>query len=745
LAGIVTLKIPSGVYKNGTRYQSKGRYYDSHLVRFYEDTKRPVGGWQILQETTPEVVGAITAKDLCTDANGTAVTSHTPDSGFTAWQGGIGAFALNATIQSNKIAYMIAAGGGSQVQHNFTATTLPFASFDYMVTLGRPADGANQQAGFFFRGNGNQYNGVTNDGIYVYWDRVSSTLVDLKLRVQEAGTDGQQVTVLANYAWAQNTEQCLGVVVSGNSVQVYTAAAGYQGALIQDRTDRGSAVTLTAGHTLNDSSHRRFGAWLRQNPAVTFTFDTFVLKVANTAATVDPVAVTGTTRKLLAWKNDGVVGNLAIGTNSKIYVFSAGGLTDLTPGDLTAGTVDTESAVGEYGAGAYGSGNYGEGDLAQAVQVEAGSWQLDTFGEFLVGVMTADGRLLYWDGLAVAMEVATGAPTSNKAVVTTAERFVVLLGAGGDPRKVQWPDRETIDTDDSPDCWTPDTDNEAGDFLLPGTGDLLFGKRGANETLLFTSDDVWAMRYVGGTLVYSFVQLGTKCGACSRHAGAMVDGKAFWMDLRGFFKYDGQVQPLPLDVTDYVFSDFNKTQAAKVFAVTVSAFGEIYWFYPSANSDEPNRYVCYNYIENHASIGQLTRTAGIDRDGVFEYPTLAKVSAVYQHERGTSHEDEDETVEAPYLESGPIELGEGERVMDILGVIPDESQNGAQEVGALSMTLFTAYRPDSDETEHGPYTMSARTDVRLNARTVRVRHDEIVEGDWRLGDVRLEVASGGER
>src|SRR5262249_3994889 len=40
------LAIPPGVYRNGTEYQSKGRYYDANLVRFYEGTIRPKGGWR---------------------------------------------------------------------------------------------------------------------------------------------------------------------------------------------------------------------------------------------------------------------------------------------------------------------------------------------------------------------------------------------------------------------------------------------------------------------------------------------------------------------------------------------------------------------------------------------------------------------------------------------------------------------------------------------------------------------------
>ena len=40
------LALPPGVYRNGTILQSRGRYYDSNLVRWYEGDLRPMGGWQ---------------------------------------------------------------------------------------------------------------------------------------------------------------------------------------------------------------------------------------------------------------------------------------------------------------------------------------------------------------------------------------------------------------------------------------------------------------------------------------------------------------------------------------------------------------------------------------------------------------------------------------------------------------------------------------------------------------------------
>lgn len=44
---------PPGLYQNGTKYQSKGRWFDGNLVRFYENIVGPIGGWrQVLDNST---------------------------------------------------------------------------------------------------------------------------------------------------------------------------------------------------------------------------------------------------------------------------------------------------------------------------------------------------------------------------------------------------------------------------------------------------------------------------------------------------------------------------------------------------------------------------------------------------------------------------------------------------------------------------------------------------------------------
>lgn len=432
---------------------------------------------------------------------------------------------------------------------------------------------------------------------------------------------------------------------------------------------------------------------------------------------------------MLAWRaNDGTA-HLVMGTPGTLYHFSGGVLTNITPSGFTAGQADASTARALYGAGAYGAGVYGTGDSAQEALIEAQNWAMDSFGEDLVACAHSDGKLYYWDksvgGVATTI---SSAPTGCVGVVVTPERFIVALGAGGDRRKVQWSDQESTTS------WTPSETNQAGDFPLTGVGQILAGRRSRNETLIWTDADLFAMRYVGGTLVYSIQQVGSACAAISRRAMAVVDTKAAWMGARSFFTYDGYVSPLPSDVGDYVFSDLNRTQVSKIWADVRSEFGEVTWNYPSAGSTECDRYVTYNYAAGHWLIGTLGRTAGVDR-GVFPVPILCDSSGnAWKHESGNSHGGL-----TPFAESGPVEIGSGDQVMHVTGLIPDE-----KTLGGVQLSLIAAMHPTATETTYGPYSMANPTSVRITARQVRLKVTQASAG-WRMGTPRLEVTPGGRR
>jgi len=443
-------------------------------------------------------------------------------------------------------------------------------------------------------------------------------------------------------------------------------------------------------------------------------------------------AVTGSCRAIIAWRDDSNTRFIALGTHSKLFAMNqAGTLKDITPTSFTTGYASAQIGVG-YGYGTYGNFAYGVARPDTGSIIPATTWSLDTWGEYLVACSNADGKLYEWQlgfttpTLAAAI---TNAPTGNKALLVTAERILFALGAGGNPRKVQWCDQEDNTV------WTPAATNQAGDFELTTPGSLMAGKRVKGVNLLFTDVDVHTANYIGAPFIYGFEKAGSGCGLISAQSVAAIDTAAIWMSSSGFWIYDGYVKPLPCDVSDYIFTNINYSQKSKVYAVHNSQFGEIWWFYPSSGSNENDSYVTYNYREQHWSIGLLDRTAGVDA-GVFTYPLMVDPDGlVYEHEVGFNYEGA-----TLFAESGPIQIGNGDNVMKVREVIPDE-----QTLGEAVVSFKTRLYPTGTQSTFGPFTAANPTNVRFSGRQVNMRVTGAVLADWRVGVFRLDAVASGKR
>jgi hypothetical protein len=438
--------------------------------------------------------------------------------------------------------------------------------------------------------------------------------------------------------------------------------------------------------------------------------------------------VTGKARCVLTWTDNSGDAWIGIGTHSKLYAMDrAGTLTDITPSGFVPGNPDATFAGG-YGSLDYGEDTYGTPRAATTTLSPASVWTLDTWGETLVGCMAEDGKIYEW-GLNVANDATqiSGSPTA-RAVVVTAERIMFALGAAGNPRTVKWSNQEDNTS------WTASGTTQAGDFNLQTSGRLMCGKRVRGATLLLTDVDAHVATYQGRPFIYGFERVGTNCGVASQQGVAVIDGQAVWMGPNGFWSFDGFVKPLNCEVSDYVFSDINADQISKVYAVHNSAFGEVWWFYPSSAATEIDRYVIWNYRENHWSIGEMVRLCGVDR-GALLYPLMVgNDGVIYEHEVGFDHSGA-----VPFVESGPMELGNGDNVVMCRQLIPDD-----KTTGQVTAKFYTRFWPNTTQTEHGPYTLESPTSVRFTGRQVSVRYVG-TDVDWRVGTPRLEVTEGGLR
>lgn len=441
-------------------------------------------------------------------------------------------------------------------------------------------------------------------------------------------------------------------------------------------------------------------------------------------------------RGMHTWQSLNKTAYLAGGSHDQLVVMTGGGtLYDITPSDLATGREDADVNIG-YGGGSYNYGRYGQPIQVteNSIPEDATTWAIDNFGEDLVACHYDDGRILFWDvGTSPATASAlANAPTNNLGIVVTEERFIFALGADNNSRKVQWCDREAATT------WTAAATNEAGDIELQTTGQIMQGIRTRGQTLIITDTDAHTARYLGPPYVYGFERVGTSCGSISRKSASDVDAGVFWMGQRGFYRFDGNsVTQIPCDVHDYVFNDFNTAQQSKVWSVANGQYGEIWWFYCSASSTEIDRYVAFDYKENHWLIGNLSRTSGVER-GVFRYPLFAghdTDSDVYDHEVGYNFDNE-----TTFAETGPISIGVGDQIAKVTKLVTDEITQGD-----VNVTFKTRFHPNATETTHGPFTPANPTSVRFSGRQLRMRVEGQRPTAWKVGNMRIDATAGGRR
>ena len=642
---LVKVDIPAGIYNHGNELDSKGRWLDSSLVRWTNNSAQPVGGWVYFAD----VEQLITNGDF-TDATGWSVTLAS----------GTGTISQNTT--NGEINFDI--NGTGEVFRDASASLEAGTTYFVEITIESLVSGTILP----------KLDGVSGTAI-------TTADVDGVTKITQEITTGNPLTSASN---------------SGFSV--YTDAEGVISKFRVYKKDR----KYRASHTWVNNSNNPYFA----------------------SASYNRIAI--------------------IDGNGSSY--------DITPSPVPSGTAEASQNTG-YGGSTYGSGNYGVEREEDFTIAEATVWTLANWGEDLLAVSNSDGHIYELDmsawalaptttpmtkvsANALVVDIADGTtanptevPTSNYGLVVTAERFVFALRAGGNPRKVQWCDRENLYE------WQPSVINEAGDIELQTSGSLVAGVSVRGRTLLLTTTDCWTATYQGPPTVFGFQKIGDSCGLVGKNMLASVGPSAFWMGKNNFFFYDGtQARVLPCEVHDKVFTEINRSKVSHGWCVANQKFNEVWWFYPANGADECNKYVAYDYRENHWLIGDLTRSTGVD-SGPFQEPWWVANSAAYRHETGFGHESA-----SVFLESGPIDFADGDTVARVTEVIPEEDTQGE-----VSLKFKTKFYPNDTETTHGPYNPANPMSVRFTGRQVKLRIDGGEGNNWRFGDLRMRASGGGRR
>jgi hypothetical protein len=428
-----------------------------------------------------------------------------------------------------------------------------------------------------------------------------------------------------------------------------------------------------------------------------------------------------------------------------------------------------------WGVNAWGAGTFGSTSAITAVG-QLRLWTHDNFGENLI-INPRGGGIYRWtenNGLgtrAVELSSISGAnlvPTIGLQVITSeTDRHLIVLGADPisgssrtgvvDPMLVAFSDTEN-DLE-----FEPLTTNSAGSVRLSSGSLIVGGIKSRQETLIWTDTSLYSMTFIGPPLTFALNLINEGAGLIGPKAAANAPNGVYFMSKNAFYFYNGSVQKLPCSVQDYVFDDLNLGQAFKCHTVVNAEFSEVWFFYPSLEDDteEISRYAIFNYEEQTWSIGKLVRYAWLDA-GIEDKPratgSVSGSQYVYLHETG--YNDDTDSMDGVFIESGDIDLGDGDSFQFIKKIVPDvqfDTSRGISNTPAINAVIKRRNYPGESLTTDSTTQITPTTTfggLRTRTRQMAIRFesddDNSVEANkkdykWRVGNTRLDIQASGRR
>ena len=448
-------------------------------------------------------------------------------------------------------------------------------------------------------------------------------------------------------------------------------------------------------------------------------------------------------------------------------------LTGITRGQdgstATAGT-GVAHADGAAVRGAAAITGWGDAaSLAATSGSEARIWSLDNFGEDLLSCVR-DGELFYWDktnGLSTRSEKLTArsgadqVPTiARQIMVSDRSRHCIAFACNAQGQTAQDPLLIRFSKAENAVDWNILTSGtDAGDLLIGSGSQFVTAIETKLEILVWTDVSLHSMKFIGAPNTFGLIQLASGLSIIGPNAVTAVNDQVFWMGENQFYVYDGRTQQIPCTVRDYVFDDINLDQRELITAGLNSGYYEVFWFYPSKDSTEVDKYVVFNYSEQVWYFGTLARTAWIDAE-IRPYPIAASPDRyLYNHELGN---DDGSTSPATaiqgFIESSPLSIEGGDQFQLIRRVIPDVTFDGSEQATpTVKFTLQGYDKPgqagqgsvNGTVTKEASETVEKYTDelfLRLRGRAFSVKVENTGTGtQWRLGIPRVDLRPDGRR
>ena len=471
--------------------------------------------------------------------------------------------------------------------------------------------------------------------------------------------------------------------------------------------------------------------------------------------------------------------SVTVATSANATVSSTGGTSINVTFQIEPGNAALTAGYG-WGTSVWGgnppSRAWGAGSV-EPVFLPQRDWWFDNFDNDLV-MNIRNGPIYYWErGNNVDPSTALATPAflledlagatdvpveAMQILVSQNDKHLLAFGcvpygsssvADFDPLLIRWANQ------DDPGNWAPSSTNSAGFIRISRGSQIIRALTTRQEVLVWTNSNLYALQFLGTTDVFGLQELADNISIIGPRCCIAANNVVYWMGQDKFYAYSGRVETLPCTLRNYVFLDLNYNQADQIVCGTNEGYNEIWWFYPSAQSNWNDRYVVYNHLEKVWYYGTIERTAWLD-SALRPLPQAVTTGQnstagyLYNHESGV---DDDILPMDSYIQSSDIDLEDGEQFMLTRRMIPDINFDGST-VNNAEVTLqirprnfpgsaFSSDPADSQpviETSVGQYT--DQVFVRARARQMALKIQSADLGvQWQLGSPRIDARPDGKR
>ena len=217
-------------------------------------------------------------------------------------------------------------------------------------------------------------------------------------------------------------------------------------------------------------------------------------------------------------------------------------------------------------------------------------------------------------------------------------------GATDYPTRVRWSNIATANN--VPDSWDETDATKSAGFndLVQIKTEIKDGAPLGSNFIIYSSDQVWLMEFVGGTFIFNFRQLFVDAGVINQNCVVQVEGKHYVFGPFDIYEHDGTSKQSICDerVKDFVFSSLNNNASDVCFVQHNPTLNEIYFCYQSGdqyvsfpNADRCNRAAVFNYRRNTWSFMDLPNVSAGTIANVNSVATYATSSTTYALTGGT--------------------------------------------------------------------------------------------------------------